>query len=132
MSILKQKSDINLMAAELLHNNSLYPSVVHCSYYSCFQLMKHLWLGKMGKTEEDLKTANNNTTEGSHEVLINKIIAYLKNSTSADSRTFQSNIGQLKKLRKKADYESVQIDVSVSKDSIDLSKATSGILKKCL
>lgn len=132
MSILKSKSDINLMAAELLHKNHLYPSVVHCSYYSCFQLMKHLWLGKMGKTEEDLKTANNNTTEGSHEVLINKIIAYLKNCTSADSRTFQSNIGQLKKLRKKADYESVQIDISVSKDSIDLSKATSGILKKCL
>ncbi len=51
MSILKSKSDINLMAAELLHKNSLYPSVVHCSYYSCFQLMKHLWLGKMGKTE---------------------------------------------------------------------------------
>jgi len=120
------------MAAELLHKNHLYPSVVHCSYYSSFQLMKHLLLGKMGKTEEDLKTANNNTTEGSHEVLINKIIAYLKNSTSADSRTFQSNIGQLKKLRKKADYESVQIDISISKDSIDLSKATSGILKKCL
>ena len=77
MSILKSKSDINLMAAELLHKNSLYTSVVHCSYYSCFQLMKHLWLEKMGKTEEDLKTANNNTNEGSHEVLINKIIVFV-------------------------------------------------------
>ena len=120
------------MAAELLHKNSLYASVVHCSYYSSFQMMKHLWLVKMGKTEDELRTANLNTNEGSHEVLINKIIVYLKNSTSLNHREFHSKIGQLKKLRKKADYDNIQIDISLSNESINLSKASSGILKKCL
>ena len=33
-----------IAGADLLQKNSFYPAVVHCSYYSCIQLMKHILL----------------------------------------------------------------------------------------
>lgn len=130
MSHLKNKSEINLEAAELLHNNNWYPSVIHCSYYSCFQFMSHIWYICLGKTENDLANAKI-FNEGSHEVMINQIGLHIK-SKAENFRDFNNNIGQLKKLRKKADYKNEQIDSSFSKSSIDLSKATLSILKKCV
>ena len=131
MSNLRNKSEINLDSAELLHKNYMYPSVVHCSYYSCYQLMKHIWLTSMSKTDAELRLLTSSTKEGSHEVLINQLYFYIK-SRSQDFREFNNTIGQLKKLRRKADYEDVQIDFSKSKNSIDLSKSTLSILRKCL
>lgn len=131
MSNLKNKSEINFDAAELLHKQSLYPSVIHCSYYSCIQLMKHIWLYKMNKTEQDLEIITKSSTEGSHEVLINQTGGFMK-SKSIDFRTFNNLIGQLKKLRVNADYKDIQIDSSVSNNSITLSKNSLLILKKCL
>lgn len=130
MNALKNKSDINLTAAELLHQKSLYPSVVHCSYYSCFQYMKFIWLEKMGKDEIELATLTRNSIDGSHEVLINQIGVFLKNN-GCNSRDFNNQIGQLKKLRRKADYENFQIDSSISANSLSLSKSLLNILKNC-
>ena len=131
MSYLKNKSEINLASAELLHKHSYYPSVVHCSYYSCIQLMKYIWLHKMNKTEQDLEILTKSSSEGSHEVLINQTGGFIKNK-SLDFRTFNNMIGQLKKLRVNADYKEIQIDSSISNNSILLSKDSLLILKKCL
>jgi len=131
MSNLKNKSELNFAAAELLHKQSYYPSVVHCSYYSCIQLMKHIWLHKMNKTEQDLETLTRTSTDGSHEVLINQTGGFMKNK-AIDFRTFNNVIGQLKKLRVNADYKDIQIDSSISNNSITLSKDSLLILKKCL
>ncbi|MFA6400466.1 MAG: hypothetical protein WCX31_02405 [Salinivirgaceae bacterium] len=131
MSNLKNKSELNFAAAELLHKQSYYPSVIHCSYYSCIQLMKHIWLHKMNKTEQDLEMLTKSSTEGSHEVLINQTGGFMKNK-SIDFRTFNNLMGQLKKLRVIADYKDVQIDNTVSYNSITLSKDSLLILKKCL
>jgi uncharacterized protein (UPF0332 family) len=129
MSILKNKSEINLLAAEMLHGNSLYPSVIHCSYYSTFQLMKFIWLEKMGKDENELRSLSNKSSDkGSHEVLINEIVMWLA-TKGANSRDFNNKIGILKKLRRKADYENTQIDIQISSDSIKLCKETIGILR---
>lgn len=129
MSNLKNKSELNFESAMLLHKNSFYPSVIHCSYYSVFQYMKHIWLDKMGKTEVELQILNKQITDkGSHEVLINQINSWLKDKGS-DYRIFNNNIGALKKLRKKADYENVGIDSVISYNSIELSKQTTNILK---
>ena len=66
------------------------------------------------------------------------VINELKNQTQqnswledkgSDNRIFNNNIGVLKKLRKKADYENVGIDFVISSSSIDLSKQTTNILK---
>lgn len=131
MEHLKSKSEINLSAAELLHEHSHYPSVIHCAYYSCIQLMKHAWLNTMGKTEEDLRGLNSRTREGSHEVLINQMKIFIK-SRSREDRDFNRTILELKRLRVDADYLEVSIDSTKSDQSIHLSKSLLNILKKCL
>ena len=119
MSYLKNKSEINRLAADLLQKQSFYPSVIHCAYYSCIQLMKHLMLNKLGKTEIDIVNEVRNSTNGTHEVMINSIIMYLKLSNK-DWKTFNTNINQLKRLRVSADYENIEIDSTKGSQSISL------------
>jgi uncharacterized protein (UPF0332 family) len=131
MGHLKNKSELSLGAAELLHNESFYPSVVHCAYYSCIQLMKHIWLNSMGKSEQDLKVINSSSNQGSHEILINQLKLFIK-SKSQNDRDFNRDILILKRLRVNADYDDISIDYTKSNQSIGLSKATLSILKKCI
>lgn len=131
MSSLRNKSDINIAAAEHLDGESIYPPVAHCAYYSCYQFMKHIWLNKMNKTDTDLATLTRNTIEGSHEVLINQITIYLK-TKKQDARTFNNEIVSLKKLRHKSDYDNVEIGSEISANAIKLSKSSLVVLKKCL
>lgn len=131
MGHLKNKSELNLGATELLHQQSYYPSVVHCAYYSCIQLMKHTWLTSMGKSEQELRVLNNSSNQGSHEVLINQIKSFIQ-SKSQNDRDFNRDILQLKRLRVNADYDEISIDYTKSNQSIGLSKVTLSILKKCI
>lgn len=131
MGHLKNKSELNFGAAELLHQYSYFSSVVHCAYYSCIQLMKHTWLNSMGKSENDLRNLNNSSSQGSHEVLINQIKIFVQ-SKSQNGRVFNRDILQLKRLRVMADYDEISIDFTKSNESIVLSKSTLNILKKCI
>lgn len=131
MSSLRNKSQINLAAAEHLDRQSIYAPVAHCAYYSCYQFMKYIWLNSMNKTENDLAVLTRNTTEGSHEVLINQIIKHLK-TKNQDTRSFNTEIVSLKKLRHKSDYDNVEIGSEISSDAIKLSKSSLIVLKKCL
>lgn len=129
MGHLKNKSELNLGAAKLLHQYSYYSSVVHCAYYSCIQLMKHTWLNSMGKSDNDLRNLNNSSSQGSHEVLINQIKIFIQ-SKSQNGRVFNRDILQLKRLRVNADYDEILIDSKKSNDSLILSKSSLNILKK--
>jgi uncharacterized protein (UPF0332 family) len=131
MSHLKNKSDINLASAEMLHRNNHFPSVVHCAYYSCIQLMKHTWLNSMGKSEQELRGLNDIYNQGSHEILINQIKSFIQ-SKSQNDRDFNRDILQLKRLRVNADYDDIEIDYTKSNQSIILSKATLSIIKECI
>ena len=131
MSHLKNKSEINIAAAEYLDSESIYSSVAHCAYYSCYQFMKHIWLNSMNKTDNDLALLTKNTKEGSHEILINQIIKHL-NTKNQDSRSFRTEIVSLKKLRHKSDYDNVEIGSEISANAIKLSKSSLVVLKKCL
>jgi hypothetical protein len=131
MRHLKNKSELNLGATELLHQYSYYSSVVHCAYYSCIQLMKHTWLNSMGKSDNDLRNLNNSSSQGSHEVLINQIKIFIQ-SKSQNGRVFNRDILQLKRLRVNADYDEILIDSKKSNDSLILSKSSLNILKKCI
>lgn len=135
MSDLQNKSDIYLESAKVLYGKNYYSPVAHCSYYACYQRIKHLWLYKMGKTEADLDAlCKAKFREGSHEVLINEIVKFVKNSTivnnQSDSRVLNSNLGQLKKLRTKADYEDKNFDSASSSSALSLSNDIIPILKK--
>ncbi len=131
MSSLRNKSEINIGAAEHLDKKGVYPPVAHCAYYSCYQFMKHIWLHSMNKTENDLTVLTRNTKEGSHEVLINQIIKHLK-TKNQDTRSFNTEIVSLKKLRHKSDYDNVEIGSEISGNAIKLSKSSLIVLKKCL
>ena len=131
MSSLRNKSEINIAAAEHLDGESIYPPVAHCAYYSCYQFMKHIWLYSMNKTEDDLAILTRNTTEGSHEVLINQIVKHLV-TKNQDARSFNTEIVSLKKLRHKSDYDNVEIGSEISSSAIKLSKSSLVVLKKCI
>ena len=131
MGHLKNKSELNLGAAELLHQYSYYSSVVHCAYYSCIQLMKHTWLNSMGKSDNDLRNLNNSSSQGSHEVLINQIKIFIQ-SKSQNGRVFNRDILQLKRLRVNADYDEILIDSKKSNETLILFKSSLNILKKCI
>jgi hypothetical protein len=137
MSNLSNKSEINIDAAKLLNDRNLYPAVAHCAYYACYQKIKHIWLHKQGKTELELETLGKSKPRlGSHEVLINEIGTFIKNSGSKnfidDFRVYNNNILQLKKLRTKADYEDTIFDSTSSSKSLTLSNEIIPVLSKYL
>ncbi|OAV66105.1 hypothetical protein Barb4_03036 [Bacteroidales bacterium Barb4] len=134
MSNLQNKSEILIDAAKLLHDKNWYPAVAHGAYYCCYQLSKHIWLHKMGKSQQDLDRLCNASKSGSHEVLINEVRNYIRESNKANCdshmRDYNSQILQLKKLRVKADYYDEVFDSSESNNAILLSDKIITILKK--
>jgi len=98
------KSEKNIEAAYLLINNDFYASSVHYSYYSCFQLIKHIVLNNM-KINLDMKNE-----KSSHDIVYKhiqpKIIKDLIYKQLNEKYTL------LKKMRKEADYEEIEIDAN--------------------
>jgi hypothetical protein len=110
MSVLKNKSDESYIAAKLLIDNKHFSSSVHCSYYSCIQLMKYILIDLEGKTEDDLLAEQQLNKEHSHEYLINYFIKLLQQN--GVYKTYRNSIGELPKLkvlRVKADYKAINI-----------------------
>lgn len=130
-SHLSNKSDLLLTATSYLHDKGFYPAVAHCSYYSCYQRLKHIWLYDMRRTEQELSSQKgNNYRIGSHNFLINEIYNHFKlNCKNCDYRTFYTSIISLKKLRVKADYENSLFDYDDSRKSKILCNTILSILK---
>jgi len=134
MSKLKNKSEILVDAARLLHDKTYYPAVAHSAYYCCVQLMKHIWMfsREKCKTEQDLRDELEKMDErgGLHVFLIKQINKYIKSKNKNDSRTFNSRIWKLKDLRTDADYLNEDFDEIKSRDSLMLSSIIVPILQK--
>ncbi len=136
MSCLENKSEINYESAKMLHNKGNYPSVSHCTYYSCYQLIKHIWIHSMNKSDAELKLVieqykNKKAQEkGSHNVLINLVSEYIKENNLSDFRVINSNIMQLKRLRYQSDYEDKLVYHNDSLNSLDLAEKIRVVLKK--
>ena len=134
MSYLQNKSELFIDAAKLLHDKCWYSAVAHGAYYSCYQLSKHIWLHKMGKTQQELDRISSLSLYGSHEVLINEIGKHIKNSGKRNclnqGRDFKTKILQLKTLRIRADYADASFDSTSSQTAIALSDLIIPILKQ--
>jgi hypothetical protein len=117
MSYLKQKSNFNFDAAEVLQDKSLYAPSVHCSYYSCFQLMKVIIFDFLNITYDQLESDIINSEFSSHVYIINQISNEIRGYSKTEHAEFKRNITQLKKMRMKSDYDDIQIT------STDSSKA---------
>lgn len=136
MTILQTKSLISIESATILHDKMYYSSSVHCSYYSCVQLMKHILLHVLNKTEGDLKDKmdeynrdNPKFKMGSHEFYIGAIATHLK-TNKLDVVTFTSKIFKLKKDRTDADYLELAIDYDTSRYAIEKATAINKILNQ--
>jgi hypothetical protein len=128
MAYLKSKSELNRAAADSLYKSGQHPSAVHCAYYSCVQLMKHIIIHKVGKSEQQIEaeyrqvdTSGKRIYGGIHEYLIN-ILYNILLANNKDASKFNSNVTQLKKLRGKSDYsDTFSVDSGISSTSIKLS-----------
>lgn len=120
MSILKEKSNFNLTATELLQNNSLFAPSVHCSYFSCLQLVKFAIIENLNVTSEDL----NKEVHGkdSHKYLINKIGDEIRNYSREEHTIFIRNINGLKKFRVESDYGEIEVTTTESYKALENAK----------
>lgn len=98
--------------------------------------MKHLCYKKFGiNNENEMKNEVDSTLHGSHEIMIGYVRKRMTQSCTSimDKKKvveFANKIGQLKKLRTKADYEEVTITSTQSSQAIELAKDVRNILKQ--
>lgn len=111
MSYLKNKSEFNIEAAKKLIENNLYAPSVHCSYYSCFQMLKFKMKDFFGITYEQLgSNISSSSIRGTHEYIISFYKESIREySDRQRALTFSRNIKELKLFREKSDYEDIEI-----------------------
>jgi hypothetical protein len=108
---LKQKSEFNFLAAELLLKENLYAPSVHCSYYSCLQLIKFSIKDFFEIAYSDLSSSIASSKKNSHQFMIEFIKSNLRGNVDLlDEREFSRNIKDLKQFRLESDYEDMLID----------------------
>lgn len=74
MSNLENKSELNIFAAKILIENNIYPPSVHCSYYSCIQLLKFKMNVFFGVTYEQLAIdISSHSKLNTHEYIISSV-----------------------------------------------------------
>lgn len=114
MCALLVKSIDSLKSANFLYEETHYNSSIHCAYYSCFQLLKHIVLNILNDVDYDFNVKNGR--QGSHIYTINKV----GNDIAKDPVKFRKNrelknkIYELKKIRTRADYD---LDIISEKES---------------
>lgn len=128
--IILSKSEENLDVANFLHTESFFCSSVHCSYYSSYQLMLYVLYEYFNDSEEDYCKTNEVNNAGSHNHLINLIRNEIRKINNDSIRDFDSNIRDLKELRKNADYKQIKIIPKDSRDAIVKTEKIRGIIKK--
>lgn len=128
----KNKSGLFENATGVLMSNYQYLPIPHSAYYSCYQLLKHIWLYKLNKTEEELQTQISlNGAKASHEYLINQIIPLVTDSRDLRARRdFSNKLTQLKTLRTQADYTDISVDRVFAEKAIDLMNDLLRVLRK--
>lgn len=128
----KNKSGLFEAATGVLMSQCQYLPVPHSAYYSCYQLLKHIWLYTLNKTEEELQAQISlNGAKASHEYLINQIIPLVTDPHDRRAqRDFSNKLIQLKLLRTQADYSDISVDRVFAENAIDLMKDLLRVLKK--
>lgn len=128
----KNKSGLFEAAAGVLMSQYQYLPVPHSAYYSCYQLLKHIWLYKLNKTEEELQAQISlNGAKASHEYLINQIIPFVTDPHDLRARRdFRNKLTQLKALRTQADYTDISVDRVFAEKAIDLMNDLLRVLRK--
>jgi hypothetical protein len=128
MPYIKSKSIENYKAALMLSKDScgMYSASIHCAYYSCFLLVKHILCHKCYISY----ASQNNQNAGSHLYIIKLILDDLLAKGEDDAYDiFDTNISELKRLRRIADYENSLISPDESREALVIADETLDILK---
>jgi len=120
MSKLKEKSEFNFEAAQVLIDKYLYAPSVHCSYYGCFQLMKFTMFNHFGISYDELRQRVSVKTSGGTHIYITDFYnkAVRKNGIS-DYSNFSRKIKDLKEFRESSDYDDVEITIDKSQKALN-------------
>ena len=84
---------------------------VHCSYYSCLQLLKYSINFFFGVEYSDLKRNIASSKKNSHQYIIEYVSKNLSGNVSiTEERNFTRKIKDLKFYREASDYEDTNVD----------------------
>jgi uncharacterized protein (UPF0332 family) len=130
MSKLKEKSEFNINAAELLIANAYFAPSVHCSYYSCFQLLKFTIKNFFGIEYDILASNISSSRKKTHQFVIDYIASELIGFTGREeSRKFKRTIKDLKQFREESDYDNIEIGEDKGKTALRKAKEIRKYLK---
>lgn len=136
MSHLLSKSQINQESARKLQSLGHYCSVIHCSYYSSVQLMKHYLLTKLGidDTQIEQERVNRSPATGRKIGVHECIIGIVKDNITdyREKRNFNTRISTLKAFRVDSDYKNITIFADKGQNSVNLCSEINHELKKML
>ena len=124
MSKLREKSEFNIEAAEMLIESFLYAPSVHCSYYSCFQLLKYTMNDFFDVSYEELSRKISNSKLSTHSYVIKYISNELIVLTGKieSERKFTRKIKELKHFRAESDYENIEVSNDKGTQALQLAQ----------
>lgn len=128
MNELKDKSEINMNAAEKMFECSYYDSVCHPAYYACLQLISHKLIRKGVGLDKQGAIASSQYGGNSHKALLGEIKKCLSLSDYKDEQRYSKNILKLKEMRERADYKLSRISRDESENCIVMAKFVIGII----
>ncbi|MBK7911354.1 hypothetical protein [Candidatus Pollutiaquabacter sp.] len=130
MSFLIEKAKANLNAANSLRfDPPSHCSSIHCSYYSCLQLLIHIVKVIVGKSDSEMwREIRSREMKGGTHAYYKKIAI---ERISIDRREIISDvnrISELQSLRNQADYENLEITIEKSSNAYSIAKDVHRIL----
>jgi len=131
LSALREKSNQNFDAAKTLMDNGYLAPSIHCSYYSCFQLLKYSINFFFGIEYSDLSSNIASSNKNTHRYIIDYVYDELsKNVSSIEARNFKREIKDLKFFREESDYEVTAIQWTQCNKAYNLALNLRGYLIK--
>lgn len=130
MDKLYDKSEINIMVADILYNSHFYPCVCHPAYYSCIQLMKYKIKRSLNIPYEQQASETSCKYKGNtHKYLISKVKEIIKSKKGiSEASIFDRSIKDLKEIRERSDYQDIDISSTIGKKAIDIAKQVRNII----
>lgn len=118
-SALLEKSNLNRKAAEFLITTGYPCSSIHCAYYRCFQYLMYLEKTKLPTIQAQVPSAYRRV-KGIHEILIRAFTLEIAKKSGPESGRFEADMGNLKGLRKLADYKDTPVPAGKEVEALEL------------
>lgn len=127
MAVLKNKCITNLKSAQMLKANGGALSSIHCYYYACLQLSKHVL---NAHCNINYKTQEDNCKVSSHGYIINNTAQNIREKLGYKVQVdYYTHMSKLKKNRETADYSTQVIGGRFAQKSESICFCVLDILK---